>query len=250
MSVLRLARHAPLPCVIAAVLAGIGAAGCLPSSPTSEGQAIGNLYLGFVLAAIVVALIVYGLLTWAIVRYRGRPDDPPPEQIHGNVRLEVLWTVLPILIVIALFAGTLVVLTRVEAVTAEPRTEVHVRAYRWGWAAAYPDAGVTVSGLREPGPEIVLPTGEPVRIRLSSADVIHAFYVPVFLFKRDAIPGRETVFEITIEEVGTYGGQCAEFCGTFHARMPFTIEAVPRAEFEAWLDAQPRGRLPGPGPSS
>jgi cytochrome c oxidase subunit 2 len=74
--------------------------------------------------------------------------------------------------------------------------------------------------------------------------------VPVFLFKRDAIPGRETVFEITIEEPGTYGGQCAEFCGTFHARMPFTIEAVPRAEFEAWLDTQPRGRLPGPGPSS
>jgi cytochrome c oxidase subunit 2 len=229
--------------------AAVLGAGCLPSSPTAEGRAIGTLYLGFVAVAAVVAVVVYGLLTWAIVRYRGRPGDEPPAQVHGNLRLEVVWTVLPILTVLALFAGTLVVLTRVEAVTANPRAEVRVEAFRWGWSASYPAAGVTVSGLRETGPEIVLPVDETVRITLVAADVVHAFYVPAFLFKRDAIPGRETVFEITIEEPGAYGGQCAEFCGTFHSRMPFTIRAVSRAEFDAWLASQPGTGEPSPGQS-
>jgi cytochrome c oxidase subunit II len=106
-----------------------------------------------------------------------------------------------------------------------------------------------VSGLRETGPEFVLPVGEPVRITLVAADVVHAFYVPAFLFKRDAVPGRETVFEITIEQPGSYGGQCAEFCGTFHSRMPFTIRAVSRTEFEAWLASQPGLTAPSPSPS-
>jgi cytochrome c oxidase subunit 2 len=92
----------------------------------------------------------------------------------------------------------------------------------------------------------VVPVGEPVRFRLTSGDVIHSFYVPHFLQKRDANPGRENVFQVTIEEAGTYRGQCAEFCGLYHWRMPFAVTAVPRAEYESWLAAQPRG---GPGAS-
>ena len=81
----------------------------------------------------------------------------------------------------------------------------------------------------------MLPVNQPVRVVLSAADVIHAFYVPEFLFKRDAVPGRQTTFEFTIAEAGTYRGQCAEFCGILHARMPFTVRAVSAEEFEAWL---------------
>ena len=225
-------------------------AGCIPESASVEGGGIASLYAGFMAAAILVGVVVYGLATWTIIRYRARPGDELPVQTHGSLRLEAVWTAVPILIVLGLFAATLVVLTRVEALTATPRTEVRVEGFRWGWAATYPLTGVTVSGLREPGPEIVLPVGEPVRITLAAADVVHAFYVPVFLFKRDAIPGRESVFEITIDEAGSYGGQCAEFCGTFHARMPFTIRAVPRATFESWLVEQQSLAPPSPEPSA
>lgn len=236
---------------MAAVAAATIVAGCLPRAASVEGSGITSLYAGFIVAAAIVGLVVYGLATWAIVRYRARPGQELPAQTHGSLRLEIAWTAIPIVIVLGLFAATLVVLTRVETVTTTPRTAVRVEAFRWGWVATYPAAQVTVSGLREPGPEIVLPVDEPIRVTLAAADVVHAFYVPAFLFKRDAIPGRDSVFEITIdpEWAGqTLGGQCAEFCGTFHARMPFTIRAVPRAEFDDWLAAQPRSgdRLPAP----
>jgi cytochrome c oxidase subunit 2 len=222
-------------------------AGCLPSPATEQGRATAGLYLWFVLAAAIVALIVYGTLSWTIVRHRRRHDEQAPDQVQGNLRLEIAWTAGPIILVVALFAATLGVLTRVEAVTTDPAIEVRVEAFRWGWSATYPETGATVSGLREPGPEIVLPVDVPIRITLVAADVVHAFYVPAFLFKRDAIPGRESVFELTIAEAGSYGGQCAEFCGVFHSRMPFTIRAVPRPEFEAWLAAVPgpSGTVPG-----
>jgi len=96
------------------------------------------------------------------------------------------------------------------------------------------------TGVSPDGPEAVLPVGEPVRVVVTSHDVIHSFYVPVFLFKRDAIPGRESSFDFTIADPGTYGGQCAEFCGVYHSRMPFTIRAVSPAEFETWLSSQPK----------
>jgi cytochrome c oxidase subunit 2 len=97
-----------------------------------------------------------------------------------------------------------------------------------------------VVGTPDDPPEAVLPTGGPVRVVLTSPDVIHSFYVPEFLFKRDAIPGRTTSFDLTIERPGIYRGRCAEFCGLDHWRMRFTIRAVSPTEFEAWLAGQAR----------
>jgi cytochrome c oxidase subunit 2 len=147
----------------------------------------------------------------------------------------VLWTAIPIGIVLGLFVGTLGTLAVLERTA--PATEVRVEAYRWGWAFSFPGTNVRISGTADTGPEVVLPVGQPIRIVLASADVIHAFYVPAFLFKRDAIPGRESSFEFTIAEAGTYRGQCAEFCGILHSRMPFALRAVPPPAFEAWLAA-------------
>jgi cytochrome c oxidase subunit 2 len=216
--------------------------GCLPAAATAEGRAIADLYVGFVAIALVVAGVVFGLTTFAILRYRAGtgPDAALPAQVRGNVRLEALWTAIPIVIVAGLFIGTLLVLGRVEARSEAPGAELRVEAFRWGWSFSYPSAGVTVSGVGPPGPEAVVPVDEPIRVTVAARDVVHAFYVPVFLFKRDAIPGRESVFEFTVDEPGTYRGQCAEFCGIYHSRMPFSIRAVPRAEFDAWLAAQPQ----------
>jgi cytochrome c oxidase subunit 2 len=128
-----------------------------------------------------------------------------------------------------------------------------VTAFRWQWRFVYPDAGVTVTGAPDEPAEMVVPVGEPIRIVLSSADVNHAFYVPQFLFKRDAIPGRTTEFDVTVAEPGTYRGQCAEFCGVFHDRMLLSVRAVTRAEFDQWIAARQAGASSSPtnaGPSA
>jgi cytochrome c oxidase subunit II len=229
----------------------LAVAGCVPAAVTEEGRATGALYGGFLVVGTIVGLIVFGLATWAIIRYRGRDGDPLPPQVHGNLALEVIWTGLPVLTVLILFGFTLVTLSRVEARSARPAAEITVQAYRWGWTFQYPAEGITVSGTGVPGPEVVVPVGEPVRVTLRSADVIHSFFVPQFLFKRDVIPGRDNQFDFTVDEAGTYRGQCAEFCGIYHSRMPFSVRAVAPADYAAWLSAQPRdGQGGGAAPSA
>ena len=126
---------------------------------------------------------------------------------------------------------------------------VDVSAFRFGWIFEYMDPGsldaetgtyepegITISGGgREGAPEMTLPVGEPVLIRLTAADVIHSWYVPAFFFKRDAIPGRVNEFELTIEKPGVYGGQCAEFCGLAHGDMYFSVNAIAADEYDAWV---------------
>jgi cytochrome c oxidase subunit 2 len=230
----------------------VAIAGCLPQPVTAEGRDIASLYTGFVAIAVVIGAIVFGVTTWSVLRYRRRRDEPAaslPAQTRGSVLLESIWTGLPILTVLVLFAATLVVLNRVDAKSDTPGAVIRVEAFRWGWLFSYPDDGVTVTGLAATGPEVVVPVGQPVQITLAAADVVHAFYVPQFLFKRDAIPGRESTFQFTVDAEGTYRGQCAEYCGIYHSRMPFTIRAVSRADYDAWLASQPkadRGASPSP----
>ena len=229
--------------VVVALLVG----GCLPAAATAEGRQIGGLYDVFVVIAAGVFLLVYALATFAIIRYRvlRRHDAGEPRQVEGNDLIEAIWTAVPLLIVGGLFVGTLAVLSRTEARAATPAAEIHVRGFRWGWSFDYPTEGVAVSGLGIPGPEVVVPTGQPIRFVISSDDVIHSFYVPRFLFKRDVIPGRENVFDVTVEEAGTYHGQCAEFCGVGHSAMPFTVRAVSPEDYTAWLASERAGGAGG-----
>jgi cytochrome c oxidase subunit 2 len=223
------------------LLVALVAAGCLPRPATTEARSIADLYWIFMAVAAVVAGVVYVLATWAVLRYRRR-GDRPPEQVFGNAGLELAWTAIPALTVLVLFVLTVGALGRVER-SSDPAggsmpspVRLEVTAFRWGWRFTYPDEGITVSGLVDQPAEAVLPVGRPIHLELGATDVAHAFYVPQFLFKRDAIPGHQTSFDITIEEAGTYAGQCAEFCGLYHARMPFTIRAVPEPDYEAWLE--------------
>ena len=225
---------------LALVAAPMLVAGCLPTAVTQEGRQIGDLYDIVVAIAAGVFILVYALATFAIVRYRvlRRRDAGEARQIEGNDVIEAIWTAIPLVIVGGLFVGTLAVLSRTEARAATPAAEIHVRGFRWGWAFDYPGEGVSISGLGIPGPELVVPVGQPVRFVVTADDVIHSFYVPRFLFKRDVLPGRQNVFDITVDEAGTYHGQCAEFCGVGHSAMPFTVRAVPPDEFAAWLASE------------
>jgi cytochrome c oxidase subunit 2 len=214
-------------------------AGCLPAAATREGRDVAGLYGTFMAIAAVVAVIVLGLTLFAIVRYRQRDgDDTLPRQVHGDLRYEAVWTGIPIVTIVGLLLLTVGVLGSYDAAArATPGAEIRVTAFRWGWRFEYPDQGVRVEGIGVPGPEVYVPVGEPVHLTLTGADVIHAFYVPQFLVKKDAIPGDTNELAFTVEEAGRYGGQCAEFCGIYHSRMPFTVVAVPRAEYDAWLAA-------------
>jgi cytochrome c oxidase subunit 2 len=218
---------------------------------TTEGIASAGLYLPVFLIAVAIFILVEGLLLFLVLRFRKRSSGTDlPAQTHGNNVLELIWTAIPMVIVFVLFlVSTNVLVNDVEATSEDHGAVVNVEAFRFGWifeyqqpgtldpeSGDYASANVTISGGgREAAPEMVLPVGEPVLIRLTAADVIHSWYVPSFFFKRDAIPGRINEFELTIEKPGVYGGQCAEFCGLAHGDMYFSVNAVAPAEYDAWL---------------
>ena len=218
---------------------GLVVAGCLQTSVTEQGRVVNDLWTVFLVPAIAVAGIVWGLITIAILRFRRRASTPsePPPQVAGHTGLEVVWTVVPIAIVAVLFILTVGAVNRIYG-RADGGIDVNITAFRWQWQIDYPADDVTIVGLPDAPVEMVVPVGEPVHVTLTSPDVVHSFYVPIFLFKRDAIPGRPNSFEFTVEEEGTYRGQCAEFCGVNHDRMTFSVRAVPRTEYDAWLSGQ------------
>lgn len=228
-----------------AMLAG----GCMPQPATEQGTRIADLYRVFLAGGVVVALLVWGLATFAVLRYRRREGDTSlPSQTPGSIRLEAIWTAVPLIAVLGLFGLTYATIDAVNARAPEAGVELHVLAFRWGWRFEYVGSAATITSTPGQTPLVVVPVGQPVHVALDSADVIHAFFVPAFLFKRDAIPGRESTFDFLVRQAGTYPGACAEFCGVFHDQMPFTIRAVSVAEFETWLAAQP-GQDPAPSGS-
>lgn len=193
----------------------------------------------FIPAGIAVYVIVAGLIAWCTVAYRRRdPSVVQAAAFHENKTLEIMWTVIPILIVIGLFVKTYISETRVEAVSMNPAEVVDVAAYRWSWRFVYPRHGVAVNGTIGAPPTLVLPLDETTQINLTSNDVIHEFWVPAFLFKRDAVPGRPTVFDLHPARLGTYRGECSEYCGTFHALMTFSVRVVSPADYARWLETQ------------
>ena len=223
---------------------------------TDRAVATKGLYDIVFYIAVVIFLVVETMIVFTVVRYRRKPgDEALPPQIHGNNLVEVIWTAIPTAIVLLLFVMSWQTLNTVEA---KPPSEVHVRAVaaRYQWHFDYLDAnGTTLFSQALPVGEeggMFLPVGEPITVTLKADDVIHAFYVPRFLFKRDAVPGKENVFSFTVEEPGTYRGQCAELCGAFHGSMIFDVHAIPRADFDAWLAAQVEtaAATPTPPPSA
>ena len=213
---------------------------CVPAPATVQAGRVEGLYNLFLAAAAVVFVVVAGLIGWNIVRYRASADAEMPGQGRTNLLLEVLWWALPTALVIGLFIVSAIVLNTNDARSANPDLRVRVEAFQWQWRFTYPDSGVTITGLPDAQPEIVLPVGETIDFELVSDDVVHAFYVPAFLVKRDNVPGIDNHLQLTIDHAGIYSGQCAEFCGLLHDQMRFSIRAVPRPEFDAWLAAQPR----------
>ncbi len=222
---------APVPALLAMTACRFGA----PPGATEQGQSVSRLYQLLFYAAIPVAAIVYGLMIWSLLRYRRR-NDRLPRQTRYSVPLEILYTVVPILLVAGLFVETYRTERGVDALSPNPALVVRATAFQWQWRFEYPGSGIDVVGTPGRMPQMVIPAGETVRVELFSADVDHAFYVPQFLLKRDAIPGYPNRFDFRVEQPGLYRGECAEFCGLDHAAMNFRIRALSPDRFDAWLE--------------
>jgi cytochrome c oxidase subunit II len=218
--------------------------GCAPASVTEQGRQTYDAYNLFLWIAAGIFTLVMVLMLWSVVRYRRRSDELP-KQVHGNNRLELTWTVLPFLLVIFLFVVTIRAQDKQLALAARPAVVVDVTAFQWSWRFAYEGSGAQVVGSPDKVPEMVVPVGQVVRVKLTSADVVHSFYVPRTLFKRQAIPGHPTEFDLTFDKVGVYHGQCAQFCGVAHANMLFQVRVVSQGEFQSWLATTARTGTPG-----
>ena len=236
------ARIAGLVLAGTLVLAGCGSY----QGVTEQSREVYHLYNILFVVAAVIFVLVEGAILWAALRYR-RTDDQLPPQFHGNNLLEVAWTVIPLLIVATLFWLSWQALSKVDAQAGNPDVTVNVTGFQWQWQFTFegekvrveegqPPQDLTLKGTIPRPPTIYLPVGKTIHFNLQAKEVIHAFYIPEFLFKRDAIPGWTNSFEVTIEKAGSYHGQCAQFCGLSHNDMHFTIKAVSLPEYRAWVE--------------
>jgi len=224
-----------------AFLAGLGLvlSGCAPS-PTFLNPASSiatheaNLYNIILIMALLVFVLVEFCLVWILIRDRKQKgDDELPRQIYANTKLEITWTVIPVLLTGVLFVMTFQTMNSVAA-PAPFATDinVHVIGHQWWWEFVYTDLGIKTAN------ELHIPLGATVQITLDSIDVIHSFSIPQLSGKTDVVPGQTNHMWLTADQTGVFMGQCAEFCGIEHALMRIEVVVDSQADFNAWVSNQ------------
>lgn len=246
-------KLAALAAVAALALAGCSAdalsTGFLPSSPdvTNRTGDLITLWTGAWTALLGVGAVTWGLMIWCIVVYRKRKNDNElPVQLQYHVPLELMYTVIPVVLVGVLFAYSHRTTEATLELDDDPDLVIEVYGKQWSWDFNYVDYDVHYSGERvqltgeagveETLPTLYLPVGQNIQFEVQSRDVQHAFWIPEFLYKTDMIPGRTNVFQLVPQEEGVYTGKCAEMCGEFHSEMLFRVEVVSPERFEAVMD--------------
>jgi cytochrome c oxidase subunit II len=200
-----------------------------PDSPQARSIVDLGIVAGLILAIIFV--MVAGIIVYALMRFRWREGEPDPHQLAGNTTVEIVWTAIPCLIVVALFALTARTMNVADPPPA-PEPDLVVTGHQWWWEARYPKSGVVVAN------EFHIPVGPAVSVQLESTDVLHEFWVPELARKITAVPGHPNHIWLQADQPGTHLGMCSEFCGTQHAWMHFLIVAEPQAAFATWEQAQ------------
>ena len=225
-----------------------GSAHSSAASPTIRGGMLGNslfapaspearsiTHLSIVVAVVMLAILalITFLVLYAVVRFRRRPGAPEPRQVFGSSRLEMAWTIGPLLVVTMLFVLTVRAMHRSDPTPAPgEKPNLVIIAHQWWWEARYPQSGVVAAN------EIHIPVDKAWLVKLETADVIHDWWVPDLGRKMDAIPGHPNHFWIQADKPGTYLGTCAEYCGAEHAWMRIRVIAQPESEFRAWEQHQ------------
>ena len=220
---------------------GQGARLGLPVQASAESSNMSTLWIGMWIAAFIIGGLVWGLIGWSVIRYRRRDGDrPAPRQTKYHLPLELLYTLVPFLIIGVLFFYTVKAQDALVDQSGDPDVTVNVIGQKWSWTFNYmeqdnPAIGTNAHevGTLQEIPDLYLPVDKKVRFNLNSADVIHSFWVPSFYFKMDVIPGYPNSFDVTPNRIGTYDGKCAELCGTYHALMVFKVHIVSEEDYNA-----------------
>ena len=176
-------------------------------------------------------IVVGGGLLYTVFRFR-RKDDRMPEQTHGNMRLEVAWTIAPAIVLAVVAVPTVAAQFYVSNTPSGDKLEINITAHQWWWEIEYPDSGVKTSN------EFHVPEDTVVEVNLTSSDVLHSFWIPKLAGKLDIIPGKNLTMWFQGDNPGEYFGQCAEFCGESHAWMRFRVIVDTQEEYDAWTQAQ------------
>ena len=227
---------------------------------------IGNTAYGFHVALVwvmaIISIFVLALLIYTCVRFR-RGANPTPSKTTHNTLIEVVWTVVPVLILVGIAIPSISLLSKQYETPPEDAITIKATGYQWYWGYSYPDNGefeIVSNMLKEEddptrgasrartdadGPEqlavdnrMVVPVGVPIRLQVTAADVIHSFAVPALWFKIDGVPGRLNERLFQVDKPGVYYGQCSELCGARHGYMPIAVEALPMDQYNAWVLAQ------------
>jgi cytochrome c oxidase subunit 2 len=244
----RSALLAAVPIVGAAVVATSCGDGGMREPVTSQGERVVDVWRVFLWGAVFVAALIWVLVIYAIVtailrNRREIGDDDPPRQSQYRTKFEIVYTAIPFVLVIGLFSLAIWGVTYLNDTSQPADLKVDVIGFQWQWQFFYEEQNVRTGGSADVIPELVLPVGATVLFHMSADDVIHSFWVPEFLEKRDLIPGvTDSDIEVNVTKTGVWTGRCAEFCGLNHWLMKFTVRAVPKADFDAWIAQQPKGQ--------
>src|SRR6478752_1436798 len=214
----------------------------LPAPSGNRTPYVEHLWIGAWIAAAFVGFLVWGLIGWATRRYKRKDPNYIPKQNRYNLPMEIMYTIVPFVIIGVLFYFTVVAQNKVVAKEPNPDVTIEVVGQKWSWTFNYksaddPAVGQDVwnAGTINETPDLYLPVGKNVQFDLRSPDVIHSFWIPAFYQKMDVVPGRNNSFQATPTKEGVFAGKCAELCGTYHSAMLFNVHVVSESEYTAYL---------------
>ena len=206
---------------------------------------VDKLYRTTLFWAVIVFVLVEGALVFTIFKFRGKPDDPEPKQVHGNTAIEIVWTVIPALVLAFIAVPTVKTIFKTyELPKGSDVLQVEVIGHQFWWEFRYPQLGLITAG------ELHVPVNRPVALKMITRDVLHSFWIPQLAAKRDVFSNRTTALYFTAQEPGNYPGQCAEFCGIQHGRMAFHVVASSAADFDAYVARMQATGAPAAAPAA
>lgn len=241
-----------VPNLVLPLLLLIVTPGCVYSGITPTARQVHSLYwIIFSLAAGVFAVVILWLLMSVVVFRRRRGDDTPPPQREGKTWIVVGFFLIGLVLVATLFPFGERTLASVDKVAKNPPVVIKMEGFQWEWTAYYLNEGLFVTGKTLKQPLVFdVPVDQPVKMELVSRDVMHEFFLPALLFMRNATPGYTNVFSFTPTKLGTYPGQCAQFCGLWHSRMTFVMRVVSPSDYSIWVKAEKQAILSATCPVS
>jgi cytochrome c oxidase subunit 2 len=231
-----------------------GVSPIFPTPVSPNGQDIYNTYIGISIPAIIVFLGFEAALLWVVLRYRRsrQPAGYVPPQVHGNTRVEIVWTIAPLVIVLAIAVYSFVELQKDFQPISNPQMTVVVSGHQFGWIYRYDNQVVvdqegTLAGDVTP---FVVPVNTLVKLQFQGTDVIHSWWVPAISGKTDAVPGYDNFSWLKIDRVGSWHGECAELCGAGHSTMQIIVQAMTQSDYDQWVQQQLAAQHPSPSPSA